>query len=218
VSTDQGVVVIENAADMKEGARDRAERMLLGLLLFGSLGAVAGGMLLIVKPDGSLLQAKLSVLAGTPFHDWRVPGILLGTLVGGGGLGSYGWLLMRFPLRKEVAILYALGLLGFEMAEWAWIGPQALEFLFGLLALVMLSLALASGSLSVRVPRGRLGMAPTGATALSRATDGRSVRSKSARPSAEPLQGRVDRLRMRGGAAPDARSNLVCSTHGSSLW
>jgi hypothetical protein len=36
------------------------------------------------------------------------------------------------------------GLLGFEIAEWAWIGLQALEVVFGVFALAMLVLALAS--------------------------------------------------------------------------
>jgi hypothetical protein len=100
-------------------------------------------MLLVIRPSGFLLQAKLSALAGTPFHDWRVPGILLATLVGGEGLGAYGWLLVRGPLSGELAAVYAVGLVGFEIAESAWIGLQALEVVFAVLALVMLVLAFA---------------------------------------------------------------------------
>jgi hypothetical protein len=43
-------------------------------------------VLLAAAPDGSLLRADLAVLAGTPFSDWRVPGVRLAGLVGGGFL------------------------------------------------------------------------------------------------------------------------------------
>src|SRR5262249_53733769 len=39
---------------------------------------------------GSLLRADPAVLAGTPFSDWRVPGVLLAGLAGGGFLLA-GW-------------------------------------------------------------------------------------------------------------------------------
>ncbi|HLI56018.1 MAG TPA: hypothetical protein VKY26_03190, partial [Actinomycetota bacterium] len=62
----------------------RARRALIGLELFTGLAAVTGGVLLMVKPDGSLLQARTSALAGSPFHDWLLPGLLLALLVGVG--------------------------------------------------------------------------------------------------------------------------------------
>jgi hypothetical protein len=114
------------------------------MLLFTGLAAVVGGVLLIIEPNGTFLQAKLTVLQGTPFHDWRVPGILLATLVGGGGLVASAWLLIHGRFRRELTALYSLGLLGFESAELAWIGFQALEVVFGLIALAMLVLAFAS--------------------------------------------------------------------------
>ena len=122
--------------------RDRAERVLLGLLAFTGVAAIIGGVLLAIRPNGSFLRAKLSALEGTPFTDWRVPGILLATLVGGGGLMAAAWLLTRGWRAREFACLYALGLLGFEIAEWAWIGLQPLEVVFGLVAFAILALAL----------------------------------------------------------------------------
>src|SRR3954451_8963466 len=78
-------------------------RMLLGLELVTGGTAVAGGVLLVIAPDGSLLGADPSALVGSPFADWRLPGVLLTTLVGGAGL------------------------VAFEVFELAWIGFQPLE-------------------------------------------------------------------------------------------
>lgn len=47
----------------------------LHLLLIVS--ASAGGILMLVNPDGSLLGLEVSRLAYTPFTDYRLPGILL---------------------------------------------------------------------------------------------------------------------------------------------
>ena len=53
--------------------------------------AVAGGVLLVAAPDGSLLQLDAAMLGGSPFGDWRLPGILLADLVGGGFLAAGMW-------------------------------------------------------------------------------------------------------------------------------
>ena len=53
--------------------------------------AVAGGALLVAAPDGSLLQLDAAMLGGSPFGDWRLPGILLADLVGGGFLAAGMW-------------------------------------------------------------------------------------------------------------------------------
>ena len=68
-----------------------------GLAAAGHVGTgdraagLAGGVLLAASPDGSLLRADPAVLADTPFTDWRVPGVLLAGLVGGGFLLAGWW-------------------------------------------------------------------------------------------------------------------------------
>lgn len=52
---------------------------LLGLL---GLGALGGGGLLAVAPSGRLLGMPVSMLAGSPFADFLVPGIVLFTVLG----------------------------------------------------------------------------------------------------------------------------------------
>jgi hypothetical protein len=46
------------------------------------VGALFGGGLLTVAPDGHLLGLPLTMLVGTPFRSFFVPGILLFTFVG----------------------------------------------------------------------------------------------------------------------------------------
>jgi len=54
--------------------------MVLEILL--GIGAVGGGSLFILAPDGHLMGLPLKMLAGTPFHSFLVPGLLLFTFVG----------------------------------------------------------------------------------------------------------------------------------------
>ena len=103
--------------------------------------AVAGGLLLVARPDGSLLHADARVLAGSPFSDWRVPGVLLTGLVGGGYLAAAWWLGRRRPFAAELSVVAGIGLVGFEAAELAWIGFQPLQAVFAGLGILVAVLA-----------------------------------------------------------------------------
>jgi hypothetical protein len=92
--------------------------------------AVVGGSALIVRPDGSLLRADPSSLERSPFVDWRVPGVLLTTLVGGGFLFAAESLRRGLPWARVISVAAGLGLMLFESAEIAWIGYQPLEVVF----------------------------------------------------------------------------------------
>ena len=103
--------------------------------------AIVGGLLLVVRPDGSLLKAGPAALASSPFQNWRLPGILLAVLVGGGYLLSAWWLWRQHRFGCELAMLAGLGLIVFEAAELAWIGFQPLEALFGVVGALVITLA-----------------------------------------------------------------------------
>jgi hypothetical protein len=122
--------------------RSRAVRRTLAALEFvtGAAGVV-GGVLLAITPDGSLLQADPGALAGTPFGDWRVPGVLLAVLVGGGFLMAGWWQWRNYRYARELSLLAGAGLIGFEVAELAWIGFQPLEALFAFVGLVIVGIA-----------------------------------------------------------------------------
>src|SRR5207244_608690 len=59
-------------------------RLAIVLEILLGIGAVGGGSMFILAPDGHLMGMPLKMLAGTPFHSFLVPGLLLFTFVGVG--------------------------------------------------------------------------------------------------------------------------------------
>lgn len=56
------------------------------LLLFNGLTAVVAGIMLAYAPDGSLLEMPLAWLDHSPFRSYRIPGLLLLSVIGLGSL------------------------------------------------------------------------------------------------------------------------------------
>ena len=128
------------------------DHALVALAYVTAFTALAGGVMLGVRPDGSLLQAKLSALYGSPFSDWRVPGILLAVLVGGGFLLTAEWQRRRLLHARELSIFAGVGLIAFEVTEWVWIGFQPLEAVFGLVGVAVTVLAVRQESSMPQLP------------------------------------------------------------------
>ena len=47
------------------------------LLIFNGISGLGGGIVLILAPDGSLIQMPLDMLKYSPFNDYLIPGIIL---------------------------------------------------------------------------------------------------------------------------------------------
>jgi hypothetical protein len=120
---------------------DAAWRALVTLELVTGVAGLAGGVLLAASPDGSLLRADPAVLAGTPFSDWRVPGVLLAGLVGGGFLLTGWWQWRGHRYARELSMAAGAGLVCFEAAELGWIGFQPLEAAFAAVGMIIIGLA-----------------------------------------------------------------------------
>ena len=59
-------------------------RALLLFLLFAvAITALPCGVMLVLEPDGSILQLPLILLNATPFNSFLIPGIILTIMVGG---------------------------------------------------------------------------------------------------------------------------------------
>jgi hypothetical protein len=129
---------------VRPSARPRSgvdRRALVALELVTGVTGLAGGVLLAAAPDGSLLRADPATLAGTPFTDWRVPGVLLAGLVGGGFLLAGWWQWRGHWHARELSMAAGAGLICFEAAELAWLGFQPLEAVFALVGVMVTGLA-----------------------------------------------------------------------------
>lgn len=85
--------------------------MLLGI------GALAGGLALVTRPDGSVMQFDTALLAGSPFSDYLIPGLVLGGLFGIGSLVVAAMGLRRSRLAPFLA--FAIG-----CAQMIWISVE----------------------------------------------------------------------------------------------
>src|SRR6185437_13276504 len=79
--------VRQGGTAMSSGNSQKGTRMTI-MAIEGLVGfaAVIAGLLLMVRPDGSLLGMSKVTLSATGFSDYLVPGVLLVVLVGGGTL------------------------------------------------------------------------------------------------------------------------------------
>lgn len=97
------------------GAAQRWARVVaIVFLLILGIGALAGGLTLMARPDGSGMGFERSLLAGSPFPDYLVPGLILGGLFGIGALVVAVMGLRRTPAAPFLA--FAIG-----CAQMIWI-------------------------------------------------------------------------------------------------
>jgi hypothetical protein len=116
--------------------------------VIGATG-LAGGVLLALRPDGALLGMDTALIGRTAFDDWRVPGILLATFVGGGWITAAIAELRRARIATTLSFTAGLGLVAFEAVEFSLIGWFWLE---GVMAAAGLAVSLLAAS---RVAGGR---------------------------------------------------------------
>ena len=119
---------------------------IVALVVLG-LGALAGGYTLAARPDGSGMGFSTSILAGSPFPDFLLPGLILGGVFGVGSLltalagmrraywapfaafaigsGQMIWILIQIASIRELSFLhptmFAIGLLiAASAVVWGW--------------------------------------------------------------------------------------------------
>lgn len=111
------------------------------LLLFNAASALYGGGALILYPDGSFLELPQSWIAGTVFHSYLIPGLLLFLLLGIGSLTTATLWTFRNPF-------YPVFTLFLGVAQIVWLLVQVmiiwqanyLHLLYGLLGLFFMLL------------------------------------------------------------------------------
>ena len=75
--------------------------ILLFIMLFTALGALVSGPMLFLAPDGHLMQWSPAMLAGTPFPNFLIPGIILFLCIG------------VFPVVVSLSLL--------RVPRWQWV-------------------------------------------------------------------------------------------------
>jgi hypothetical protein len=135
------------ASSIPRPVMNRAGRTTVGLLVLLGLMALAGGVALVSAPDGSVMKMPLTMLDGSPFRDFLVPGMILGGLFGVGSLVVAGaglrslriapflafaigcaqmiWIVVELAIIKGVSILhpicFGIGLgIAIAAAIWGW--------------------------------------------------------------------------------------------------
>jgi hypothetical protein len=141
-----------STAVIRKPTMNRAGRSTVGMLVVLGLMALGGGAALVYRPDGSVMQMPLSWLAGSPFSDFLVPGLILGGLFGLGslvvaglglrswriapflafalGCGQMIWIVVELAIIKGVSVLhpicFGIGLaIAVASASWGWPTFQA---------------------------------------------------------------------------------------------
>ncbi len=115
---------------------------LISLELFMGVMAVACGVILATGQAGTVLQMKPSILDGTPFGSFLIPGVILAGVVGGSQLlAAFG--LWRYQpwgmMLSAVAGAILMGWIVVEVILLGWIAPHGLQpFCFAYGAIVAL--------------------------------------------------------------------------------
>jgi hypothetical protein len=97
---------------MKEKNK-KMKAVLFILISFIALTAIVSGLLMISYPYGEIMNLSPRLLNGTPFKDFRLPGILLTVLVGGVNLLAVFYNMQRHANRYNWAMAG-----GFMISGW----------------------------------------------------------------------------------------------------
>ena len=86
------------------------------------VGALGGGLVLIVAPRGEIMPLPLSALAGSPFETYLGPGLILFGVLGLGPLVAARLTWLRHPWAPVAAFIVGVALLIWVAVEIAIIG------------------------------------------------------------------------------------------------
>ena len=114
----------------------------LGVLqMLIGLGAVGGGLALVLEPSGSNIGIPLEVLNSSPFSTFLMPGIVLLIVNGFGSLVGATASFTRYWCAGEIAIALGLFLVAWIMLQVYWFAAfhwlHALYLCIGLLELIL---------------------------------------------------------------------------------
>ena len=133
----------------------RAAKAAVALEILLSIGALGGGLVLMIAPRGEIMPLPLSALAGSPFDTYLVPGLILFGVLGLGPLVAARLIWLRHPLAPTAAFVVGAGLLIWVAVEVAIIGysnEPPLQAIYGILGVAIVLVA-CRWLLGVSLPR-----------------------------------------------------------------
>ena len=105
--------------------------LLFILVSFVAVTATLSGLIMISNPDGGVMNLPLSLLDGTPFKDFLIPGILLSIIVGGVNLLAVFYNIQRHVNRYNWAMAGGIMISGWIVVQMILIqAAHWLHFLY----------------------------------------------------------------------------------------
>jgi hypothetical protein len=129
--------------------------ILMALILFQGISGLFGGIALIIDPTGELLQMPLSMLDGSPFDTFLIPGIILFSILGIFPMIVFYGLWKRTNWAWTGALMVSAALIiwiGVEIWMVGYHPEPPLQLIYGLLGLFLLVLVMIP---SIRLTLGR---------------------------------------------------------------
>ena len=123
----------------------RPAKVVAALEILLGLGAVGGGLVLIVAPRGEIMPLPVSALAGSPFETYLGPGVILFTVLGIGPLLAAALVWLRHPIAPLAAVVVAAALLiwvGVEIAIIGYSNEPPLQAFYLVLGLAILAVSI----------------------------------------------------------------------------
>ena len=112
------------------------------LVTFIAITSTLSGLLMISNPDGGLMNLTLSLLDGTPFKNFMVPGILLTGIVGGVNLVAVFFNMQRHSNRYNWAIAGGMVISGWIIIQMLLIhAARWLHFIYLGIGLLIILIA-----------------------------------------------------------------------------
>ena len=105
--------------------------VLFALLIVQGLGGLGGGLALTIAPDGSIMKMPTSLLDGSPFHDFLIPGLILLLVLGVLPLVAAVGLWLGRRWAWYAAFVVGCGLMIWILVEITIIPYDALQPIFG---------------------------------------------------------------------------------------
>ena len=128
---------------MKQAQKSYSLYFLMILMLFQRLSGLFGGIALVIDPSGELLQMPLSMLAGSPFNTFLIPGIILLIILGIFPMVIFYGLWKRTNWAWSGALMVSVALIiwiGVEIWMIGYHSEPPLQLIYGLLGLILLGL------------------------------------------------------------------------------